>query len=133
MRQFTTRLKEGSDLRKGIEELAKENLIKAGVIVSAVGGLLPANVRMPGAKVNRTWNEPVEIVSITGTLSEMDSHIHISFSDIDGVVYGGHLNEGCIVRNTAEIVVLAFDDVKYVRESDPSTGYKELIVKKKNG
>jgi hypothetical protein len=70
MRQFTNRLKEGSDLRKGIEDLAKENLIKAGVIVSAVGGLLPANVRMPGAKVNRTWNEPVEIVSITGTLSE---------------------------------------------------------------
>jgi hypothetical protein len=37
------------------------------------------------------------------------------------------------VRNTAEIVVIAFDDMEYVREPDPSTGYDELTVKKKSG
>lgn len=130
MRQITHRLKNGQDLRTEIEKLLKEEDVKAGVIVSCVGSLHPAVVRMPvvDKPVVRTYNEPLEIVSMTGTVSIHGHHIHLSFSDGKGNVYGGHLKEGCIVRTTVELVILAFDDAEYKRVKDDKTGYEELVV-----
>ncbi len=128
MRQITKRLIDGADLREGITAIAKENNIKAGVIISAVGSLKKANLRMAGGETSRSWDGPLEIVSATGTLSQDGMHIHISVSDKDGSVFGGHLSEGCFVRTTVEIVVLTFDDAEYKRELDDTTGYKELKV-----
>ena len=56
-------------------------------------------------------------------------HLHISVSDPYGVTMGGHLLKGCLVRTTAEIVVLPLEGVRFARELDPATGYKELVVK----
>lgn len=126
MRQITKRLKRGQDLREGIESLVKENDIKAGVIISVVGGLKSAKLRMGDGKTVESWDEALEIVSGTGTLSQDDCHIHVSLSRQDGSVIGGHLKHGCIVKETAEIVLLVFDNVKYVRKPDESTGYDEL-------
>ena len=67
-------------------------------------------------------------MSGTGTLSQDGCHIHISISDSKGVVIGGHLTKGCIVRTTAEIVLLTFDDVVYKRKFDKNTGFDELVV-----
>ncbi len=130
MRQITKRLTSGHDLRTEIEKLLKDENVKAGVIVSCVGSLHPAVVRMPvvDKPVVRTYDEPLEIVSMTGTVSIHGHHIHLSFSDSKGNVYGGHLKEGCIVRTTVELVVLAFDDVSYRRLPDAKTGYDELVV-----
>jgi predicted DNA-binding protein with PD1-like motif len=130
MRQITKRLTNGQDLRKEIEKLLEEEKVKAGVIVSCVGSLDPAVVRMPvvDKPVVRTYNEPLEIVSMTGTVSTHGHHVHLSFSDGKGNVYGGHLKEGCKVRTTVELVILAFDDMEYKRLPDTETGYEELVV-----
>lgn len=130
MKQVTKRLKTGQDLREEIEKLVKENNIKAGVLLSVVGSLGQATLRMAGAKEKRDWKEELEIVSGTGTVSVNDSHIHISVSDNKGNVFGGHLSRGCIVRTTAEVVLLAFDDVRYLRKPDEETGYDELEIGK---
>ena len=53
-------------------------------------------------------------------------HVHVSISDKFGNVFGGNLEEGCVVRTTIELVVIAFDDIEYKRVLDPATGYKEL-------
>ena len=129
MKQITVRLKRGQDLKEGIVAIVKENNVKAGVILSAVGGVSKANLRMPGGKTVKTWDKPFEIVSITGTVSVNGCHIHVSLSDTDGIVVGGHLKEGCIVNTTAEIVILNFDDAEYLRSPDAITGYDELEVK----
>ena len=128
MKQITKRLKDGEDLRQAIQNLAAENNIKAGVILSMVGSLKKAHLRMAGAKTSKQWEEEFEIVSGTGTLSAEDLHIHITISDVNATVYGGHLKEGCIVRTTCELVVLAFDDVTYKRAPDENTGYDELAI-----
>jgi predicted DNA-binding protein with PD1-like motif len=47
-----------------------------------------------------------EIVSLTGTLSVGCHHLHVAIADSTGAVFGGHLLPGCVVRTTAEIVLV---------------------------
>jgi len=129
MKQITKRLKSGEDLREEIVKLVRDNNVQAGVVISIVGGLSKANFRMGDGKTVNSWDESLEIVSGTGTVSQDNCHIHISASDIDGKVIGGHLKPGCIVKETVEIVLLAFEDVTYKREPDEDTGYDELVIK----
>ena len=37
--------------------------------------------------------------------------------------------DGCIVRTTAEIAILALENLSFEREMDNKTGYDELVVK----
>ncbi len=77
----------------------------------------------------RRWqNGFFEIVSITGTVSIHGSHLHISVSDGDGKTIGGHLESGCKIYTTAEIVLAVFEDVVYKREFAEDSGYEELVV-----
>src|SRR3989344_6418157 len=103
MKQITFRLKSGQDLRTEIEKVVRDENIKAGVLLSVVGGLENAKLRMPGARpgnqIVKEWKGPLEIVSGTGTLSKDGCHIHIALSDKKGQVVGGHLKNGCIVKN----------------------------------
>lgn len=70
-----------------------------------------------------------EIVSLVGTLSET-AHLHISLSDKDGHVIGGHVLDSLIVFTTAELVIGECTDYHMIRELDPKTGYPELSIKK---
>ena len=82
----------------------------------------------PEAQDVRRFDGPLEIVSGTGTISKDGCHIHVSVSDREGSVFGGHLKDGCPVALTAEIVIGIFDDVSYKRVPDGDTGFKELEV-----
>ena len=126
MKQITRRLKPGKDLKGEIEKMVKENNIKAGCILSVVGSLSKASLRLADGKKVKSWDKPFEIVSGTGTVSVNGCHIHIAISDEDGNVFGGHLKEGCVVNTTAEIVLLVFPDMEYKRVFDEETGYDEL-------
>lgn len=128
VKQISKRVLPGTELKAEIEKVLKENNVQAGVIVSLVGGFSEVVLRMPDGKTEKTWKENLEIVSATGTVSINGMHIHLSVSDINGNVFGGHLKSG-IVRMTAEVVILKFDDVVFTREEDPITKYKELIIK----
>jgi len=132
MRQLTFRLKTGQFLKEEIEERVKAAGIRAGVLLSIVGGLQNAVLRMAGStskdQIVKKWDKDFEIVSGTGTISRDGCHIHVSLSDLDGNVIGGHLKDGCAVRFTAEIVIGVFDDVSYVRVHDDETGFKELGI-----
>ncbi len=132
MKQITFRLKPGQLLKEEIEKISREKSIKAGVLVSIVAGLENAVLRMagaePGKEIVKNFDGPFEIIAGTGTISSEGCHIHIAISDKDGNVFGGHLRDGCIIRKTAEIVLLAFEDVRYKKVFDEETGYKELSV-----
>ena len=74
-------------------------------------------------------------MSLTGTVAEAGCHLHISLSREDLSVLGGHLRPGCLVNTTAEIVLLELEGTAFSRESDPATGYDELVIRnlQKNG
>ncbi len=132
MKQLSIRLQPGQFLKEEIVRIAAEHDIRAGVLLSIVGGLERAVLRMAGSEPNdqvvRTWEEPFEIVAGTGTISKNGCHLHLAISNRDGAVIGGHLKNGCLIKYTAEVVIGIFEDVVYDRVMDGETGFKELEV-----
>jgi uncharacterized protein len=129
MKIYTFRLKPGQDLFDSIETFIVNNEIEAGCILSSVGSLTHATLRLANRSDYNKYEGFFEIVSMTGTVSTNGSHIHIAISDGDGVTIGGHLVSGCKIYTTAEIVLAVFEDVVYRRELlENDSGYEELMV-----
>jgi predicted DNA-binding protein with PD1-like motif len=128
MQNYTFRLKPGQDLFDSIQGFVMEKQVKAGCLLSGVGSLTHAALRLANREFVSDFEGPFEIVSMTGTVSIHGSHLHISISDGDGRTIGGHLGPGCNIYTTAEIVVAVFDHVIYKREFAEDSGYEELAV-----
>lgn len=126
------RLKPGQDLKMELIRYCQEHNLYAACVVSSVGSLEKATLRLADGKEVTEFLGPFEIVSLTGTLSSESGHFHISLSNTQGAVIGGHLMNGCIIKTTAEIVLLENSELQFVREFDGSTGYKELVVRKRS-
>ena len=131
MQAYTFRLKPGQDLFEEIEAVAAEKNIEAGCVLSTVGSLTHATLRLANREYYSEYDGHFEIVSMTGTVSIHGSHLHISISDGDGKTIGGHLVPGCKIYTTAEMVLGIFEDVVYKREFAEDSGYDELVVYKK--
>lgn len=121
------RLKKDKDLKKEIENYAIKNNV-SGVILSSVGSLSKIKIRLADGKTIMQKSGQFEIVSINGTLSKDGVYLHISLSDEEGRVIGGHLKDGCIINTTAEICLVEFDDIIFERKYDDLTGYNELEI-----
>jgi len=128
MQNYTFRLSPGQDLFDSIQAFVMEQHVQAGCILSGVGSLRHAVLRLADREYNSEYKGPFEIVSMTGTLSVHGSHLHISISDGDGRTIGGHFESGCKIYTTAEIVIAVFRDVVYKREFAEDSGYEELAV-----
>jgi hypothetical protein len=128
MRNYTFRLKAGQDLFDSISLFIRENGIQAGCVLSGVGSLTHAALRFANRPTYTNYEGYFEIVSITGTVSIHGSHLHLSIADENGKTIGGHLDSGCKIYTTAEIVLAVFDDVVYKRECAVDSEYEELAV-----
>jgi predicted DNA-binding protein with PD1-like motif len=128
MKTHTFRLKPGQDLFDEIEAYVAAKHIGAGCVLSCVGSLTHAMLRLANRDSNNEYEGYFEIVSLNGTVSIHGSHLHISISDGDGVTIGGHVVSGCRIYTTAEVVIAELDDVVYKREFDEGSGYDELTV-----
>lgn len=122
------RLQPGDDLRHCLEAWMGGQQEQAGCVISAVGSLSVAQLRLAGATETTTIDGELEILSLAGTLSPEGSHLHIAIADSNGAVIGGHLCAGSRVRTTAEIVVGLLPQWRFCRELDPATGYRELRI-----
>jgi len=135
MRMIATRLREGQDLKQTIEKLVKAMNISAVTVISGVGSLSSATLRMAGAEAGkqdiRTLQGPFEIVSLIGNLGQDRTHLHMAISDKNGNVIGGHVKEGCEVHTTVELVLAVEDNLVFDEENDPSTGFEELGIHSK--
>lgn len=128
MQNYTFRLTPGEDLFDAIQAFATENHIEAGCVLSGVGSLRHASIRLADHTQNTEYEGPFEMVSLTGTVSIYGSHLHLSVVDGEGKATGGHIESGCKVYTTAEIVLAAFPGVIYRREFAEDSGYEELVV-----
>jgi hypothetical protein len=70
------------------------------------------------------------VVSLTGLLSTAGNHVHLSVSDSTGRTIGRHLLDGNLVYTTLEVVIGEGLDHSKARETDPTFGYKELVIRK---
>ena len=128
MKVVPLRLQPGDDLRLALEAWMDAQQKQAGCVISAVGSLSLAQLRLAGATQATAIHGELEILSLSGTLSPDGAHLHIAIADSKGAVIGGHLCAGSLVRTTAELVIGLLPEFQFRRELDPATGYAELRV-----
>ena len=119
----------GDDLRRAIEAAFEAQPERAGFVAACVGSLEGAALRPAAADGALAVAGPLEIVSLSGTLSTDGPHLHLAVSRADGVMAGGHLLAGCPVRTTAEIVLRLASGLAFERSVDPPTGCRELTMR----
>lgn len=129
MRTHVLRLRPGDDLRLALERATRERGFAAGCVVSCVGSLACARLRLAGGAEEFERPGPFEILSLVGTLAPDGPHLHVALADGAGQALGGHLLEGCVVHTTAEIVLGELEGVGFARTLDPSTGWRELVIR----
>lgn len=105
------RIDKGEEILEKIKAIALNENIKLANI-NALGAVNDFTVGVFKTKekeyVSNNFTGDFEIVSLTGTINTMNnefySHLHMSAGDLEGHVFGGHLNKA-IVSATCELVI----------------------------
>jgi predicted DNA-binding protein with PD1-like motif len=116
------RLQPGDDLRAALAGLT-------GFVVAGIGSLSQAQLRFAGEPGPTRIDGPLEILTLSGSLTPDGAHLHASVADAAGRVRGGHVCAGCAVRTTAELLLAPLPAGSLGRECDPATGHAELVVR----
>jgi len=141
------KLKMDVDLLEGIQELAKVQGIRTGVILTGIGALKKATFRNlkvlpPDLKVEKRHRvyldleQPMEIVSLTGWVAtkedgNLEVHAHFSASTVieDKVVtLGGHLIPGVITSVKVAVVIGVVEDTNIKAGLDPRINQMDVSL-----
>ena len=133
MKIYALRLRPGQDLKQELVKFTKEKNIQAGFIITCVGSLKKASIRLADQPDATTYDGKFEIVSLVGTMEVDGVHLHLSISDSTGKTIGGHLMDGCLIYTTAEIIIGDAQGLQFSRETNPETTYRELVIRKQWG
>ncbi len=128
MNAVPLRLHPGADLRRAIEDAIGALPRPSGFVLSGIGSLTQASLRYAAVDAATLLVDPLEIVSLSGSVSADGAHLHASVSTGSGRVVGGHAGYGCLVRTTAEVLVGVLPEWQLSRVHDPATGYPELLI-----
>lgn len=108
---YRIRIDRGEEIISSIRSFAqRENVLHAEVSgLGAVGHVIVGLYDTAAKKyIANTFSGDMEIISLTGSITEKDSevylHLHIGLSDVTGAVRGGHLTEA-VVSGTCELFV----------------------------
>ena len=128
MKVFALRLKPNQDLKESLKNFVVEQDIKAGFVLTAIGSLKQATLRFANQNISTVLTDKFEIISLNGTLAINGIHLDIAIADQSGKTLGGHLDNGCIIYTTAEIVIGTSNEFNFIRTIDQQTGNKELEI-----
>ena len=108
MHPHSLKLSPESDLISCIKEYSLLNQIY-GYVSGVVGNLRQVCIQCPGNQEINKFEGNLEIVSLNGHFNKGEVHLHLSFADEGCNVFGGHLEEGCIVKKGTDIFLLSFE------------------------
>jgi len=108
MQALPLHLDPGSDVRRSIEQLAQQQGV-SGFVLSVVGNLAQAAFQCPGKSRPTVLGGELEIITLQGTFSPAGVHLHLSFSDAECQVWGGHLEPGSLVLKGADLLLGCLD------------------------
>ncbi|MDY0977684.1 PPC domain-containing DNA-binding protein [Massilia sp. CFBP9012] len=129
MRTLPIRLHPLDDLREAIASVLKEHGVEAAFVLSGIGSLGEARIRYAGVSEATLLRGDLEILTLSGSVAPSGVHLHMTVSDAQGKVIGGHVAPGCTIRTTAEILLALLPDYRFSREPDPQSGWDELVVR----
>jgi len=140
------KLKIGADLLEGIKEIARQERIRTGVILSGLGALEKAvfrnaKVMPPDFKMEDKYRvyvdlkKPMELVSLPGWIAtrengEIEVHAHFTASvviDDRIVTMGGHLTSGTLASIKVVIAIGVIDDPDIRAAIDPGVNQTEIF------
>lgn len=105
-------LQPGEMLLESIRTAIGRKGIKNGVVISGIGTLkrchlhYVADTAFPPTNEFYTIEAPLELNSLSGIIANGEPHLHLTVSQGDEKVYGGHLEEGSEVLYLAEVAIL---------------------------
>ncbi|MCP9816422.1 DUF296 domain-containing protein [Synechococcus sp. GreenBA-s] len=104
MRPVPLKLGPGSDLHRSLVQLGRAQNAP-GFVLGVVGNLSQVAFQCPGPGGPTVLQGDFEIISLQGTVGPEGVHLHLSFSDGDCQVWGGHLEPGSLVLKGADLLV----------------------------
>ena len=132
MQPHSLKLSPDSDLIICIKEFSFSNNLY-GYVSGVVGNLSKASIQCPGNQVISKFEGNLEIVSLNGNFNNGDVHLHLSFADEGCNVFGGHLEEGSIVKKGTDILLVSFEnktiDISKINLNDNQSRVKAYILK----
>ena len=129
MQLHAMRLKPMQDLKQSIYQYAQDNQVQAGFVLTCVGSLQRAALRMANQDETTILEGKFEICSLVGTVALGGIHLRIALSDGTGAMIGGHFQDGSLIYTTAEIVLGQAPDLRFSREYCADSGYDELVIR----
>ena len=128
MQPHSLKLSPESDLIKSIKEYSLANNLY-GYVSGVVGNLKTVNIQCPGNQEINKFEGNLEIVSLNGHFNKGDAHLHLSFADEGCNVFGGHLEEGCIVKKGTDILLISFKQkIINISNHDLITNKSRIVV-----
>lgn len=132
---YALRLPPGTDVLEAIIDFCETHSITDGIIMSALGSWQKAvfcnPTDLPDGRIG--YGEPTilegyyELINLSGMIchdkeGKIVPHIHLSISDMNGNSYGGHMQLGCEVLLTTDLVIGSFSGLVMGRRYDERMG-----------
>ena len=121
MRPVPLKLGPGSDLHRSLVQLGRAQNAP-GFVLGVVGNLSQVAFQCPGPGGPTVLQGDFEIISLQGTVGPEGVHLHLSFSDGDCQVWGGHLEPGTLVLKGADLLVGVLAEAAPAEPSAPPAG-----------
>uniref|UniRef100_A0A0B6ZZ14 PPC domain-containing protein n=1 Tax=Arion vulgaris TaxID=1028688 RepID=A0A0B6ZZ14_9EUPU len=103
---YPLRLHPGQEIYSSLLKFVRSNHLTSAFILTCVGSVTKAHLRMTNTEATKHYEGHFEIVSLVGTLSGGEKgHLHICLSNERGEVIGGHVMGDLIVYTTAEVMI----------------------------
>ena len=109
MQPHSLKLSPNSDLITCIKEFSFSNNLY-GYVSGVVGNLSKVCIQCPGNQSITKFEGNLEIVSLNGHFNKGEVHLHLSFADEGCNVFGGHLEEGSIVKKGTDLLLVSFEN-----------------------
>lgn len=94
----------GLDVYNSLNELHRQRE-STSFLISAVGDLSKVSFKCPLSDKPVVFEKKLEIITLSGYLRSTQSHLHISVSDENCGVFGGHLLPGTTVLKSLDVLI----------------------------
>tara|TARA_Y100001968_G_scaffold292588_1_gene297893 strand:- start:617 stop:1228 length:612 start_codon:yes stop_codon:yes gene_type:complete len=104
MEYYFYNFSEGVDVFNSLNELHRDHK-STSFLISAIGDLSRVSFKCPLNDKPVILEKKLEIITLSGYIRSTESHLHISASDENCSVFGGHLLAGTIVLKSLDVLI----------------------------
>ena len=110
----------GVDVYNSLNELHRHHN-STSFLISAVGDLSKVSFKCPLNDKAVIFEKKLEIITLSGYVRSTESHFHVSASDENCRVFGGHLLSGTTVYKSLDVLIGVIPDLNKKSFSNPES------------